>query len=135
NSHSPPRRFGARGGRVDRHPRYRVHAGRSRQHIFSGWAMAHPSQEEGRMKTIRIAIDAFTARLELWAAEVRAGITLVETVAASKRMVELRAVGDVDEMLDIAITAAKLGLREDDLEPMARAWFTTQGTSPVGRNT
>lgn len=60
---------------------------------------------------------------------------LAKAVCREEKLAQLAAVGDVDALLNLAITAAKLGLREEDLEPMARSWFTTQETTPVRRNT
>lgn len=45
-------------------------------------------------------------------------------VQTDERLTELAMVGDVDELLALATTAGKLGLREADLEPMARLWYT-----------
>ena len=70
--------------------------------------------------------DTIAAMLDLHAAEIRTGITVVKAVALDKRLADLSKVGDPAELLDIAIEAGKLGLREADLEPMARLWYMTK---------
>lgn len=41
------------------------------------------------------------------------------------RLSELAVVGDVDELLALAVEAGKLGLRQEDLAPMARSWHVS----------
>ena len=46
------------------------------------------------------------------------------------RINELAMVGDVDELIALAVTAAKLGLREEEIYPMARHWYLTRPEAP-----
>lgn len=71
-------------------------------------------------------IDAFAAWLDMRAAELRTGTTLVEAVAIDERLTELRMIGDPEELLRIAIAAGKAGLRESDIEPMALSYYSAQ---------
>lgn len=70
--------------------------------------------------------DTITAMLDLKAAEIRAGITLVEAVALDERLAELRRIGDPAELLAIAVEAGKLGLTVDDVGPMVHNWYLAQ---------
>ena len=70
--------------------------------------------------------DTIAAMLDLHAAEIRTGITVVKAVALDERLAELSMVGDPAELLDIAVEAGKLGLTVADIEPMARNWYLAQ---------
>ena len=73
--------------------------------------------------------DTFAASLDLWTAEKRAGISLIEAVEADAFETDLRMVtGDEEGRKDLralAILAGQCGLRAEDIEPMARHYFTT----------
>ena len=70
--------------------------------------------------------DTITAMLDLKAAEIRTGITLVEAVALDAQLADLSKVGDPAELLAIAVEAGKLGLTVDDIGPMAHLWYLTR---------
>jgi len=75
---------------------------------------------------IRAWIEAFTAALDLRAAEMRAGILLIEAVAAEKFTLDLRAVvgtESVDEYREIALDAAKCGLRPEEANAAFAQWI------------
>lgn len=72
---------------------------------------------------IRQAIATLAASLELWATELRTGTRLIEAVETDTLNTELlAATGSKEAAADVrqmAIDLAKLGIRNDDLLPMA----------------
>lgn len=76
--------------------------------------------------------DDFAAELELRAAELRSGVTLIEAVAADRFEIELRAAagGDAAELREIALDAAKVGLSRDEACKAFQQWV---GYGPIRR--
>ena len=76
------------------------------------------------MRLLRAALDSMAASLELRAAEVRTGTTLIEAVAADRFNTELRMLTGTeagrDDLREATILVAKMGLTSEDIEPMAR---------------
>jgi hypothetical protein len=68
-------------------------------------------------------IKAIAAYFGLIEAQLLAKTKLVNAIARDERLKALSKVGDVDELLEIAINAGMLGLRAEDLGPMVRNWY------------
>lgn len=68
---------------------------------------------------ITSALDNLTARFELYATEVRTGITLIEAVEADATMTQIQAITGhraiTQEVLDICVDLMKTGLTPDDV--------------------
>ncbi|WP_223690095.1 hypothetical protein [Leifsonia poae] len=78
--------------------------------------------------TIRQFFDALASVIELRAAEASKGVLLVEAIAADEFETQLRTLtANADEraaLRRMAIQLAQLGIREEQIEPMARDWYT-----------
>lgn len=74
-----------------------------------------------------VTINKYIAAMDAAAAALPVGREVAEAVEAAGFEAELRTVcctaEQRAEIRGLAMNAAKLGLRADDLEPMARAWF------------
>jgi len=70
----------------------------------------------------------FVAQLDIRAAELRTGVTLIEAVAADKFETELRSAtipGDAAEYREIALDAAKCGMTPETAHQAFRQWMTS----------
>jgi len=72
--------------------------------------------------SITSAIDAFTAALDLWATELRTGITLIEATQIDAFEKDLRYVSadreHRNDLRTLAVEAGKCGLTAAEIEPM-----------------
>ena len=80
------------------------------------------------MRTIKKLAAAFNTSIELWLAEIRAGITLVEAVQSDDFETQLRMIAPTpqgrQEIREAAIEMTKLGLTQADLMPMVGAYYS-----------
>lgn len=79
------------------------------------------------MRLLKAALDAMAASLELYAAQARTGVTVIEAAAMDKFNTELRAFtateAEREDLRQAALEFGKAGLTAKEVEPMVRAYY------------